>query len=118
MLLSTDKLNIGATGTINLANEQIAMNVHADPRKGIGISASSLMNPFVGLRGTLSEPQISLDPAGTLIGGTAAVATAGLSIIAESLYKRWFKSQDPCKTMLKEAFKIRQKRDPGNVPAD
>ena len=118
MLLSTDKLNIGATGTINLANEQIAMNVHADPRKGIGISASSLMNPFVGLRGTLSEPQISLNPAATLIGGTAAVATAGLSIIAESLYKRWFKSRDPCKTMLKEAFKIRQKRDPGNVPAD
>jgi hypothetical protein len=94
------------------------MNVRADPRKGIGISASSLANPFVGLRGTLSRPELSLDPAGALVGGGAAVATMGLSIVAESLYKRWFKSRNPCETMTQEAFKIRTKRDPAHVPAD
>lgn len=117
-LLSTQKMNVGAEGSINLKNEKIVMNVHADPRKGIGISASSLVNSFVGLRGTLSRPELSLDPAGTLIGGGAAVATGGLSILAESLYKRWFSSKDPCANMTKEAFKIRQKRDPAHVPAD
>jgi len=117
-LLSTEKMNIGADGTIDLKTEKIAMNVRADPRKGIGISASSLANPFVGLRGTLSRPELSLDPAGALVGGGAAVATMGLSIVAESLYKRWFKSRNPCETMTQEAFKIRTKRDPAHVPAD
>jgi hypothetical protein len=94
------------------------MNVRADPRKGVGISASSLANPFVGLRGTLSKPELSLDPAGALVRGGAAYATMGLSLVAESLYQRWFKSKDPCKTLTNEAFNIRKKRDPAHVPAD
>ena len=118
MLLSTDKLNIGATGTINLKSERIELNVHADPRTGIGISASSLINPFVALRGTLSDPQFSLDPTGTLIQGGAALATGGLSIVAGSLYKRWFGARDPCKKLAEEARAARTKQDPKHVPAD
>jgi hypothetical protein len=118
LLMITDRLNIGATGTINLATERIALNVNANARTGVGISASSLLNPFVGLRGTLADPQLSLDPTSTMIQGGAAVATGGLSLVANSLFRRWFGSRQPCVTVVEQARQVQLKRDPAHAPAD
>ncbi len=55
-----------------------------------------LINPYTMIGGTLASPSLTLDPEGALIEGGAAVATAGLSIIAKRLNDRFFKAKDAC----------------------
>jgi hypothetical protein len=118
LFLRTDKLNMAAAGTIDLKTERIRFSIETIPRTGIGLSASDLVNPFVLIEGSLSAPRMTMNPAGTLIEGGAAVATVGLSIVAKSLYKRWLGPRKPCSKLTAEARKIRTERDPGNVPSD
>ncbi|MCP4256777.1 MAG: AsmA family protein [Planctomycetes bacterium] len=118
VLFRTDKINIMAAGSINLTNEKIEFNIETTPRTGLGISASDLVNPFIRIGGTMGEPKLTLDPTGTLIEGSAAVMTGGLSILAKGLYERWLGPSDPCNNYTEQARKIRTKRDPDNVPAD
>ena len=48
---------------------------------------------------------MAVDEAGVLITGGAAVATAGLSLLARGLYDRLSKSGDACKQMHEQAMK-------------
>ncbi|TDJ44549.1 MAG: AsmA family protein [Gammaproteobacteria bacterium] len=114
----TDKLNMTAVGAVNLATEKIDFGIETSPRKGIGISAGDLLNPFIKISGTLANPRLALDPTGTLIEGGAAVATMGLTIVAKSMYKRWLGPRKPCEKLTEEAFNIRRKQDPNNVPSN
>ena len=52
------------------------------PQKGLGLSVTDLVNPYVKLSGTLAKPSLTLDPEGVLLEGGTAVATAGISILA------------------------------------
>jgi hypothetical protein len=118
IFLRTDKLNMTAVGAVNLATEKIDFAIETSPRKGIGLSAGDLVNPFIKISGSLAKPGLALDPTGTLIEGGAAVATLGLSIVAKSMYKRWLGPRKPCEKLTEEAFIIRRKQDPNNVPSD
>jgi hypothetical protein len=99
----TDKLRIFANTTIDLKTEKLDGDFKTVPIKGLGISLSSLVNPYIKLTGTLAKPSVILDPGGVLVEGGIAVATAGLSILAKSFKDRFLSDKDPCGTALAKA---------------
>jgi hypothetical protein len=118
ILIRTDKISIQSVGAVSLKTEKIDFSVETSPRKGIGLSASDLINPFIKIGGTLAEPALVPNATGTLIEGGAAVATMGISIVAKSMYKRWLSPREPCNSLTEEAREIRAKRDPAHMPPD
>jgi len=103
VVVQTDKLTIVTQGTVDLNTEKLNIEFNTKLRKGVGISISMVVNPFINLTGTLSSPSIGLDPAAVAVKGTVAVATLGLSLLAKSLTDRYFSSKDPCGDALKKA---------------
>jgi len=101
----TDKMNVFAKGSVDLTTEKVDVSFDTSARRGIGISAGDFINPFVRIGGTMAEPRLRLDPASSAIEGGAAVATAGLSIVAKSLWGRWLGNRDPCRKFTEEAAK-------------
>jgi len=99
----TDKLRIFANANIDLKTEKLDANFKIVPRKGLGISLSGLVNPYIKVTGTLGKPALVIDPEGALIEGSLAVATAGLSILAKSFKNRFLSDKDPCGTALADA---------------
>ena len=96
LLYQTNEIVIVSGGSIDLVTEKISLDFHTKVRKGIGISAGMVINPFIRLGGKLVSPSIELDPAGVAVSGTVAVATAGLSVLGRSLYDRFLSGKDPC----------------------
>lgn len=101
----TDKILITGQGTIDLNKEALNLTFNTSPRKGIGLSAGMLLNPFLAVYGTLQKPLIGLDPAGVAVQGSVAVATAGLSLLLKGLSDRFLGSKDPCGDAMREARK-------------
>ena len=102
-VMQTDKLNMFARGQIDLNTERLSLRFDTSPRSGIGISVSDFVNPFVGVSGTLASPGLGVDPKNAMFEGSFAYATGGLSIVAKSLFSRWFGSADPCSSLRQEA---------------
>ncbi len=100
--LSTDRVLILGSGTVNLANETLDLGFQTTPTKLLGLNFAELVNPFVRIRGTMAEPRPEVDPTGTLIYGGAAWATAGLSIVAKGLWDRIRGSTKPCEGLREE----------------
>lgn len=101
-ILHTRQLTIVSSGKINLENERLDITFNTKQRKGLGLSATDIVNPFIKVGGTMAKPSLQLDPAGTAVKGGIAVATGGLSILASSLFERYFSSRDPCGDALAE----------------
>lgn len=104
-IMKTDRLNIFADAEIDLRTEKLKATFNTVPQKGLGISLSNLVNPYVAVVGTLGNPQITLDPEATVIEGGTAVATLGLSILWKGFKDRFLSSTTPCKDALKKADK-------------
>ena len=102
MIYQTKEIIIVSGGTIDLVSENIILDFHTQVRKGIGISAGMVVNPFIRLGGKLVSPAIEIDPAGVAVKGTVAVATVGLSVLARGLYDRFLSGKDPCGKALKK----------------
>jgi hypothetical protein len=96
IILHTEQLTIVSEGTIDLNTEKLDISFNTKQRKGLGISASDLVNPFIKVGGTLVSPTIILDAKSTVVKGGIAVATMGISILANSLAERYLSSKDPC----------------------
>jgi hypothetical protein len=105
-VMQTDKLNMFARGQVDLNTEQLSLRFDTSAREGIGISVGDFVNPFVGVSGTLARPGLGVDPKNAMFAGGFAYATGGLSIIAKSLFNRWFGDDDPCAEFAQEAEKI------------
>lgn len=105
VVFHTEGITIFSSGSISLQNEKINLSFNTKPRKGLGITAGTVINTLIKVGGTLKQPTIELDPAGAIVGGTAAVATAGLSIVAKSFADRFLSSKDPCGDARKEIAK-------------
>jgi uncharacterized protein involved in outer membrane biogenesis len=105
MVSQTEKMTVVAEGVVDLHTEKIQFTFNTKLRKGIGISASMVVNPFVSITGTLQSPVIGLDPAAVAVQGTLAVATVGISLLVKSLSDRYLSSKDPCGDALKKARK-------------
>jgi hypothetical protein len=109
----TDKLRIFANTKIDLKTESLDANFKMVPRKGLGVSLSNLVNPYVKVTGTLGKPALVLDPKGVLVEGSVAVATAGLSILAKGIKDRYFSEKDPCAKVLEDTAKEIEARKRG-----
>jgi uncharacterized protein involved in outer membrane biogenesis len=100
--ISMDKLNILGDGDINLKNEALDISLKAEPKEGLGISASKFVS-LVKLAGTLASPSPVADLGGALSAGASlgtAVATGGLSLVVEGLLDRATADLSPCDTAL------------------
>jgi len=98
----TARMNILSGGTINLRDEEISLSIGTQPREGLGVSLSDMLN-VVRIGGTLADPSLTVDvvKSGMLAARVAgAVATGGLSLLGESLYNRLAADRTPCKTAL------------------
>jgi uncharacterized protein involved in outer membrane biogenesis len=105
IVVQTDKLNILSRGDIDLRTERVNLSFNSKPRRGLGVSAGSLVNPFVRIGGTMAEPSVALDRTGAILTGGAAFFTAGLSLIAKAAFDAAWRSPDPCGRVLEEADK-------------
>jgi hypothetical protein len=103
LVMQSDKLNVFANANVDLKTEKLGAEFNTVPQKGLGISLSNLVNPYVAVVGTLGNPGIALDPESVLIEGGVAVATAGISILAKSFKDRFLSSRDPCGKAIKDA---------------
>ena len=98
-------MTIVAKGVVDLHTEEIQFTFNTKLRKGIGVSASMVVNPFVSVTGTLLSPHIGLDPEAVVVKGTVAVATLGISLLVKSLADRFLSSKDPCGDALEQSRK-------------
>lgn len=105
MITHLEQFTILSKGSVNLQTEKLNLSFNTKPRKGLGITPGTVINTLIKVGGTLKKPAIEIDPAGAIVGGTAAVATAGLSIIAKSFSDRFLSSKDPCGDARKELEK-------------
>jgi len=110
LVLQTDKLRVFANSNVDLKTEAVDVNFRIVPRKGLGVSISGLVNPYIRLTGTLANPALNLDPERVLVEGGVAVATAGLSILAKGLKDRYLSDKDPCGTAIETARTIQAKK--------
>jgi len=102
LVQQTEKLRIFANTKIDLKTEKMDADFKMIPQKGLGLSVSNLVNPYVKVTGTLAEPSLILDPESILIEGGVAVATAGLSLLAKGLKDRYLSEKDPCGKAVEE----------------
>jgi uncharacterized protein involved in outer membrane biogenesis len=85
--VESDKLNIVASGSIDLGAEKIEMAIRPTVKEGLGLGTANLAQ-LVRLTGSLSDPRIGVDLKGAARQGLsigAAVATGGLSLLGERL---------------------------------
>jgi uncharacterized protein involved in outer membrane biogenesis len=108
VVIHTQQLTIFSQGTIDLRTEKLDLSFNTKPRQGLGLSTSVVINPFIKVGGRLAKPAIELDPKGAAVSGSAAVATAGLTLLAKSISDRFLSSRDPCGDARKEIEKREQ----------
>lgn len=99
MGIKTDKVTTLAKGTINLGTEKLNIDFASKPRRGIGLSASMLTNSYIKIGGTLRKPSVQLKPLTAAAKTGLAVATAGISLLAEGLWNRVTSEEDICAQM-------------------
>jgi len=106
VVLRTKKMDIASGGTINLRKESLDLAFNTRSRRGIGISAGKAITPYFKIGGTMASPRFVVDPKGIALSGGAAVATGGLSILAEGLWDRWVASAgNPCAKLIDKISK-------------
>jgi uncharacterized protein involved in outer membrane biogenesis len=112
----TDKLTVTGSGRLDLDTERIALGWTLKPRRGVGISASSIANPYIRLGGTLAFPSLELKPLDAVVTTGAAVASFGLTVLARGFYDRMTAGQDACARALREAARDAAKRGARAAP--
>jgi uncharacterized protein involved in outer membrane biogenesis len=102
VVAQTRELNIFADGQVDLATEKIDLHFNTQLRRGLGISLSDLVNPYVRVSGTLATPALILDAKSAVVRGGADVATGGITFLARKFRDRFLSDPDPCATALRE----------------
>jgi hypothetical protein len=103
LVFSSDRVNIFSNASVDLGNETVDVTFNTVPQKGLGLSLSNLINPYIKVSGTLAAPVLTLNAEQTLIEGTATVVTGGLYIVAKGFKDRYLSSKDPCGKAYDEA---------------
>ena len=110
IVIQTDKLTILSAGTVDLHTEALDIEFQTRPRKGVGISASTITNPYIKLGGSLRKPALELNPERAAVATGLGVATAGLSFLYKGIWDRYFASRDPCGDALKRDAELQAKK--------
>ncbi len=102
MALQSDKMTMLGDGRVDLGTEELDLAWVTKPRKGIGISASMITNPYIKLGGTLAKPAIELKPIQAVASTGVAVATMGISLLAKGMWDRVTAGKDVCQKALEK----------------
>lgn len=109
VVVRTDKVDIFSRGKIDLHDESLNLVFNTQSRKGVGLSLSKAITPFMKLEGNLAHPQLGVNVKSAAVTGWAAVATGGLSLVAEGVWDRWIAgSANPCEKLFEKV-----NEDPG-----
>ena len=107
IVLSTTEVSMFSHGKIDLDTETIKFDFRSSPKKGVGLSAGTIVNPFIRVGGTLAEPKVVANPTGAVLSGGMAFATTGLSVLVKSAWDRVRDAKDPCAAMLEKVQTMR-----------
>ena len=113
LAMQTDKTTIVGHGRINLQNENLDLSWNAKPRKGIGMSASAITNSYIKIGGTLASPNLEVKPLRAVTTTGAAVATAGLSLLARGMWDRITAEKKVCVTASKLLDEMKKEIEAG-----
>lgn len=102
MVMQSDKMTMLGRGQISFATEKLDFDWVTKPRKGIGLSASMITNPYIKLGGTLAKPAIELKGAQAVASTGVAVATLGISLVAKGMLDRATAEKKVCAKALEE----------------
>jgi uncharacterized protein involved in outer membrane biogenesis len=102
LLLRTAEMDIVSQGSVDLKSETLDFSFRTAARKGLGLGIAQLVNPYIRVTGTLRSPGLAINPRSAVVGGGAAVATGGLSILATTAWDRWVGASDPCQAVAAE----------------
>ncbi len=100
--VETTKMNVVGSGTVNLKTEKLDLAVRPRPKEGLGISLGGLAG-LVRIKGTLGDPRVGIDEMGVVKTGAAvgaALATGGLSLVAQGLFDKATEGAPPCQVAL------------------
>jgi uncharacterized protein involved in outer membrane biogenesis len=102
LAIQTDKMTMLGKGEIDLGTEDLDLQWVTKPRKGIGLSASMITNPYIKLGGTLSDPAVELKGMEAVASTGVAVASLGLSLVAQGMLDRVTAEKKVCSQALKK----------------
>ncbi len=108
--LKTSNVTTTGRGSLDLATEKLDVVITAKPRRGLGISASSLTNSLLKVSGTLRNPVPRIRPLAGAANTGVAVATAGLSLLARGLWNRLSSSADTCTSLRRKVDALWKER--------
>jgi hypothetical protein len=112
-VMQSRRFNVIGHGAMDLHSEQLDLYLSTAPRRGrLELSVAEIVNPYIKVAGTLAAPQLAVDPRGVLFSGGAAVATAGISILAKGVRDRLFRAEDPCAAAAEEARHLAEGTQP------
>ena len=112
--MQTTKMSMVGSGEINFKTEQLSMGIKPYARKGIGLNLGSITG-IAKIGGTLANPGAEIDAQGALKAGVtagAAIATGGLSLLAQGLFSKTTDDPDPCNTALGKAVTVQTQAEP------
>ena len=109
--VQTDKLTVLGAGTIDLDPETLDLEWEIKPRKGIGVSASTLTNPYLKLGGTLARPRLEMKGVQAVTSTGVAVATGGLSLLGKGLWDRITAERKVCQRAIERAEREDARRE-------
>jgi len=101
--IRSERMTTVGGGSLDLTTERLRFDWITKPRRGIGLSASALTNPYIRLGGTLSKPAITVKPIEATVSTGAAVATMGLTLVARGLWDRMTSEREVCQKAIEEA---------------
>lgn len=101
--IRSERMTTVGGGSLDLRTEKLSFDWITKPRRGLGISASALTNPYIKVGGTLSKPTIAVKPLEATVQTGAAVATMGLSLVAQGLWNRMTSERKVCERAIEEA---------------
>ncbi|HEX6851394.1 MAG TPA: AsmA-like C-terminal region-containing protein [Candidatus Polarisedimenticolaceae bacterium] len=99
----TDKMTVVGRGKVDFETEKIDFTWTIKPRRGVGVSATSITNPYIKLGGTLAAPSLDAKPIEAAASTGAAVATAGITILVRGIYDRITAEKKVCVRALEKA---------------
>jgi uncharacterized protein involved in outer membrane biogenesis len=108
IVLETEKVLVKGGGLIDLETESLDLGARLAARKGIRLGAGTLSS-LMKVQGTLADPRLGTDLTGVVTTGARvgiAIATVGLSLVAENVYGRITEDDHPCQTALARQIEI------------
>lgn len=96
--VETSKMKIIGDGEVDLGKERMTLNFTPIARKGLGVNLSYLAK-LVKIHGDIQSPKLGVDAGGlfsSALSTSAAMATGGASLIAQSLVERAMNAGSAC----------------------